>query len=205
MASLRSTETLQKEHDLQADYTARINLTLQNTNRPEYREELEDVAVFANVLRKFVPDPVVVILHERPEIILIGETEDYKITLYVNGNCWGFKVNNSPHYILEDGEKLGPGRLLKKIWDAVIPNLPENFIVRGVVDPKDPPEETEARTSLQGKLGFGSPQPNNEVYGIVKDKTLCPLTLEELTTLTGNTPNQLNQKFNVKRIVWPGV
>ena len=175
MASLRSTETLQKEHDLQADYTARINLTLQNTNRSEYREELEDVAVFANVLRKFVPDPVLVILHERPEIILIGETEDYKITLYVNGNCWGFKVNNSPHYILDDGEKLGPGRLLKKIWDAVIPNLPENFIVRGVVDPKDPPEDLHA---VATSYGLSVKDIRDQASGAAQDTRTADLDLQ---------------------------
>lgn len=204
MESLRSQETLQKEYDLQADYTTRINLKLQEDNGPEYREILEDAAVFANVLRKYAPANTLVILHPRPEIILIGEGEDYKVTLHLTPSCWRFKVNDSVHYELKDDEKFGPTRMLKKMWDVVISNLPENYIVRGVVDPNDPAEETAARTKVQQILGFGLPQINNQVYGVVRDKKLHPLTLEEFQTLTGETPDSLSQKFNVRTIKWPG-
>lgn len=204
MASLRSQETIQKEHDLQADYTVRINLALQEAAGSEYQVALEDAAVFANVLRKHVPEPTLVILHERPEIVLSAEGEGYKVSLFINGKCWRFKVNDSVHYTLDQEHKIGPSRMLKKIWDVVIENLPENFIVKGVVDPRDPKEEFESRTSIQQGLGFGPPQSTNEVYGIVKDKKLCPLTLEEFTALTGIVPEELDQKFNVRKIDWPG-
>lgn len=204
MESLRSQETLQKEYDLQADYTTRINLRLQGDESPEYREALEDAAVFANVLRKYAPANTLIILHERPEIILIGESEDYKVTLHLGPSCWRFKVNESVHYTLDSEYKIGPSRMLKKMWDLVISNLPENYIVRGVVDPNDPAEETEARTKVQQGLGFGLPQINNQVYGVVRGKKLHPLTLEEFQTLTGETPDFLFQKFNVRTIKWPG-
>ena len=204
MESLRSQETLQKEYDLQADYTTRINLRLQEDDSPEYRESLEDAAVFANVLRKYVPANTLVILHPRPEIILIGEGEDYKVTLHLTPSCWRFKVNDSVHYTLDSEYKIGPSRMLKRLWDVVIGNLPENYIVRGVVDPNDPAEETEARTKVQQGLGFGLPQINNQVYGVVRDKKLCPLTLDEFKSLTGETPESLQQKFNVRTINWPG-
>ena len=205
MTSLRSQETLQKEYDLQAEYTTRINLALSEDPGPEYRETLEDVAVFANVLRKHAPEGTLVITHPRPEVIFMGEGDGYKVSLYMTPNCWRFKVNESVHYELDTEHKIGPSRMLKKIWDVVISNLPENYIVRGVVDPKDPAEETEARTKIQQGLGFGLPQINNQVYGVVRDKKLHPLTLEEFNTLTGETADSLHQKFNVRSINWPGV
>ena len=205
MVTTRSPETLKKEHELQADYTTRMNLRLQESEEGDYRLALEDAAMFANTLRKYVPEPTLVILHDRPEIILIGEGDGYKVSLFINGRCWRFKVNDSVHYTLDQEHKIGPSRMLKKIWDAVIEHLPENFIVKGVVDPRDPKEEFESRTAIQRGLGFGAPQSSNEVYGIVKDKKLCPLTLEEFTTLTKITPEELDQKFNVRKIDWPGV
>ena len=54
MSSSRSLETIQREHELQAPQTVRINLQLQkqleypNSN---YREKVEDLAVFANSFR----------------------------------------------------------------------------------------------------------------------------------------------------------
>ena len=82
--------------------------------------------------------------------------------------------------------------------------LPENFIIRGVVDPNDPSEETIARTKIQQGLGFCLPQENNEVYGIIKSGKLTPLTLSELLQLTKKTPGELDQRLNVRTIVWPG-
>lgn len=204
MASLRSQETLQKEYDLQAEYTTRINLELKANANPIYRETLEDYAVFANVLRKVAPEKTLVLLHPRPEVVLQAEGEDYEVSLFISNNMWRFKVNQSVHYVLPPELAAGAGLLLKRMWNAVIPNLPDGFIIRGKVDPKDPPEETEARTKIQQSLGFCLPQVDDSVYGIVRDKTLHPITLEEVIELTGQSPDFLNQKFNVRKINWPG-
>ena len=207
MSSSRSLETIQREHELQAPQTVRINLQLQqeleypNSN---YREKVEDLAVFANSFRALVPANTLVILHDRPEIIAQGEGDDYGIQVFVSGNCWRFKVNSSVHYELEGGKIIAPGRTLLSIWLKLLSLLPENFIIRGVVDPNDPSEETVARTKIQQGLGFCLPQENNEVYGIIKSGKLTPLTLSELLQLTGKTPGELDQRLNVRTIVWPG-
>ncbi len=205
MESLRSQETLQREYDLQAEHTAKINLQLQNNPFAGYQETLTDYAVFANVLRKWAPEKSLIILHERPEIILHGEGEGFDVDLFINGYMWRFKVNKSVHYELPPELASGAGLKLKRLWDIVIPNLPENFIVRGKVDPNDPPEETEARTKIQQSLGFSLPQIDNSVYGIAKNKKLEPITLQEVMDLTKGHPDQIRQKFNVKKIDWPGV
>lgn len=204
MASFRSAETIQKERELQAEHTVRINGRLQEAEDPTYRETLNDLEVFANVLRKYVPDTAIVLLHERPEIILIAETEKYKVSLFVNGRCWRFKVNDSVRYSPEDVDKFGPSRMLKKIWDVVLDNLPENFIIKGIMDTKGPEEEIATRTRMLMGLGFGPPQDKNHLYGIVKNKTLNPLTLEEFSELTQISTEGLSQKFNVRSITWPG-
>lgn len=204
MASVRSQETVQKEHDLQALYTKRINLAIESGVNPDYNEQLQDFAVFANVLRDNAPENCMVILHDRPEIILTVENDDYQVALYVNDRMWRFKVNNSVHYVLPEDQTFGATRSLKKMWDCVISQLPENFIVRGKVDPRDPEEETVARTKIQQSLGFSFPQADDSVYGIVRDKKLHPLTLEEFKTLTQIPPDHLSQKFNVRKINWPG-
>lgn len=204
MASLRSQETLQKEYDLQVEYTARINLELRGNTIPNYRETLEDYAVFANVLRKVAPEKTLVLLHPRPEVILQAESEGYEVTLFMSGRIWLFKVNKSVHYVLPPELAAGAGLLLKRMWDATIPCLPEGFIIRGMIDPRDPGEEIEARTRIQQNLGFCLPQVDNSVYGIVRNKKLHPITLEEVIALTGKTPDHLNQKFNVRKIDWPG-
>jgi len=204
MAYSRSAETIQRERELQAEYTIRIKQSLQEAEHPEYRECLEDMEVFANVLRKHVPDQTLVILHERPEIIVITETEKYKVSLFISGRCWRFKVNDSVRYTSEDVDKFGPSRMLKVIWDITLGNLPENFIIKGIMDTKGPEEEIKTRTRMLMGLGFGAPQDGNHLYGIVKNKTLCPLTLEEFSTLTQIPTEELNQKFNLRRITWPG-
>jgi hypothetical protein len=204
MESLRSQETLQREYDLQAEHTARMNNNLQSGGLPGYRETLQDYAIFANTLRKFAPEKSLVILHERPEIILHGEGEGYEVDLYINGNMWRFKVNKSVHYELPPELSAGAGLKLKRLWDVVIPNLPENFIVRGRIDQNDPKEETKARTKIQQSLGFSLPQIDDCVYGIVKEGKMIPITLEEVKSLIGGSPDTLNQTFDVKRINWPG-
>lgn len=204
MVSLRSQETLQKEYDLQAQYTTRINVALQDDPVSGYKETLEDYAVFANVLRKSAPEKTLVLLHPRPEVILQAESEKYEVTLYISGRIWLFKVNNSTHYVLPEELNIGAGLLLKRMWDCVIPNLPEGFIIRGSVDPRDPKEETEARTKIQQGLGFSLPQPDNCVYGIVRNKKLEPITIEEVIALTGAGPESLDQKLSIRKINWPG-
>lgn len=204
MASLRSQETIQKEHDLQALYTRRINLTIESGVPQDYHDRLQDFAVFANVLRDNAPENCMVILHERPEIMLITEGEDYKVSLFINEKMWRFKVNDSVHYIMPEDQTFGASRSLKRMWDCVISSLPENYIIRGKIDPKDPEEETVARTKIQQGLGFSLPQIDDSVYGIVKEKKLHPLTLDEFRTLTEISPDSLSQKFNVRRINWPG-
>jgi hypothetical protein len=207
MIPLRSAETQRKEFDLQSEQTVLINLELQkHLDYPgsDYRARVEDMAVFANVLREWAPADTTVLLHARPEIILTTETEDYSVAVFMSDNCWRFKVNGSVHYELEQEDKLGPSRSLKKLWDMVIPRLPENFIVRGVADPNDPPAEAEARNAIRRKLGFSDPQGNKEVYGIVREGKLNPLTLDEFLTLTGITPDYLTQKFSVRKTNWPG-
>ena len=204
MVSLRSAETIQRERELQAEYTVRINERLQEPEYSTYREFLEDAEVFVNVLRKYVPDSTLVLLHDRPEIVLITETEKYKISLFVNGRCWRFKVNDSVRYASEDVDKFGPSRALKKIWDVVLDNLPENFIIKGIMDMKGPEEEIQTRTKMLMGLGFGPPQDTKYLYGVVKNKKLHPLTLEEFSELTQIQTEELNQKFNVRKITWPG-
>ena len=204
MASVRSQETVQKEHDLQALHTKRINLAIESGVDPKYHETLQDFAVFANTLRDNAPENCMIVLHERPEILLITKDSDYEVILYINGKMWRFKVNGSVHYMSPEYQTFGATRALKGMWDCVISQLPENFIVRGKVDPNDPEEETVARTKIQQTLGFGLPQVDDSVYGIVKDKKLCPLTLDEFRTLTEITPDRLSQKLTVRKINWPG-
>ncbi len=204
MASVRSQETMQKEHDLQALYTKRINIAIESGINPNYNEQLQDFAVFANLIRDNAPEGCMVILHDRPEILLISEGSDYDVTLYVNDKMWRFKVNNSVHYVLPEELAAGAGLRLKRMWDCVLNQLPENFIIRGKIDPRDPEEETVARTKIQQSLGFSFPQDDDSVYGIVKGKKLHPLTLEEFKTLTQIPPDHLSQKFNVRKIDWPG-
>ena len=207
MIPLRSAETQKKEFDLQAVQTTKINLELQKyANLPDsdYRGRLEDAAVFANVLRDVAPEDALIVLHYAPEISFSIETEEFTSSVHMNANMWRFKVNGSAHYELENADKFAPSRALKKIWDLIIPRLPENFIVRGGTDPNDPPEEAKTRNIVRMKLGFSDIQANGEVFGIVKEGRLTPLTLEEFLTLTGKTPIELSQKFSVRKINWPG-
>ena len=208
MIPLRSAETQKKEFDLQAVQTTKINLELQkHADNPDssYREHLEDAAVFANVLRSVAPENSLVVLHYAPEIIFTTETEDFTCGIYMNGNMWRFKVNGSVHYELDDAEKLAPGRALKKMWDTIIPRLPEGYIVHGNADPNDPPEEAKIRNAMRMRLGFSDVQASGDVFGIVREGRLCPLTLDEFLALTGEEPFSLKQKFSVRKINWPGI
>jgi hypothetical protein len=203
MASLRSQETIQKEYDLQADYTTRINVTLQDAH-PSYREMLEDYAVFANEVRKVAPEKTMVLLHPRPEVIMVAEGDNVTAALHMCDNMWRFKVDNSVHYCSQE-KALAATFLLKRMWDAAISCLPENFIIQGRVDPNDPDKETESRTRLQQTLRFCEPQVNNAVYTIKRNGQLEPITLEEVLSLIGTDIDSLHQKFNVRKIDWKGV
>ena len=207
MIPLRSAETQQKEFGLQAVQTTKINLELQryaDTPNSDYRERIEDAAVFANVLRGVAPEDSLVILHYAPEVIFTIETEGFTSSIFMNGNMWRFKVNGSVHYELEDADKLAPTRALKKMWDLVIPRLPEGYIVHGNADPNDPPEEARIRNIGRMKLGFSDVQSSGDVFGIVRDGKLKPLGLDEFLALTGESPFTLRQKFSVRKINWPG-
>lgn len=208
MIPLRSAETQKKEFDLQAVQTTKINLELQkyaDSPNSDYRERLEDAALFANAIRKVAPENSLIILHYAPEIIFTIETEDFNSSIYMNGNMWRFKVNGSVHYELEEADKLAPARALKKMWDIVIPLLPEGYIVHGNADPNDPPEEAKIRNAMRMRLGFSDIQSSGDVFGIVREGKLNPLTLDEFLTLTGKSPFALRQKFSVRRMDWVGV
>ena len=207
MIPLRSAETQKKEFDLQAVQTTKINLELQkyaDNSDSDYRERIQDAAVFANVLREVAPENSLVVLHYAPEVIFTTETEEFNSSIYMNGNMWRFKVNGSVHYELEEADKLAPARALKKMWDIVIPLLPEGYIVHGNADPNDPPEEAKIRNAMRMRLGFSDVQASGDVFGIVKEGKLNPLTLEEFLALTGAEPFSLKQKFSVRKINWPG-
>ena len=207
MFPLRSAETQKKEFDLQAVQTTKINLELQkyaDSSNSDYKERIQDAAVFANVLREVAPENSLVVLHYAPEVIFTIETEEFNSSIYMNGNMWRFKVNGSVHYELEEADKLAPARALKKMWDIIIPNLPEGYIVHGNADPNDPPEEAKIRNAMRMRLGFSDVQLSGDVFGIVKEGKLNPLTLEEFLALTGAEPFSLKQKFSVRKINWPG-
>ena len=207
MVPLRSTETQKKEFDLQAVQTTKINLELQkyaDLPNTDYRERIEDAAVFANVLREVAPEDSLIILHYAPEVIFTTETEDFTSSIFMNGNMWRFKVNGSVHYELEEADKLAPSRALKKMWDLIIPRLPEGYIVHGNTDPNDPPGEAKLRNAMRMRLGFSDIQASGDVFGVVKEGKLNPLTLDEFLTLTGAEPFSLQQKFSVRKINWPG-
>ena len=207
MIPLRSAETQKKEFDLQAVQTTKINLELQkyaDNSDSDYRERIQDAAVFANVLREVAPENSLVVLHYAPEVIFTTETEEFNSSIYMNGNMWRFKVNGSVHYELEEADKLAPARALKKMWDIIIPLLPEGYIVHGNADPNDPPEEAKIRNAMRMRLGFSDIQSSGDVFGIVKDGKLNPLTLEDFLVLTGAEPFSLKQKFSVRKINWPG-
>ena len=88
MIPLRSAETQKKEYDLQAVQTTKINLELQKDTDGDYRERIEDAAVFANVLREVAPENSLIVLHYAPEVIFTTETEDFTSGIYMNGNMW---------------------------------------------------------------------------------------------------------------------
>ena len=201
--ALRSQETLQKEYDLQAPLTVQMNLLLQgNPDTSELREKLTDSSVLANQIRKYIEGDTHVLQNSNGRIIINSYGDDFKVMLWLDGNCWGFEINDTTHYTFEDLDKIGPSRAIKKVWDCVIPLLPENFIIRGVINPEYPGHEV--RMPLLQRLGFSEMQPNHEVYSIKKDGALQPLTLEAFLALTQTTPQYLQQKLSVKKIDWPG-
>jgi hypothetical protein len=114
-------------------------------------------------------------------------------------------VNGSVHYELEEADKFAPSRALKKMWDIVIPLLPEGYIVHGNADPNDPPEEAKIRNAMRMRLGFSDIQSSGDVFGIVREGKLEPLTLDEFLALTDTSPFLLRQKFSVRRMDWVGV
>ena len=205
MVSSRSPETLQKEFDLQSAETVKMNLKIQQElDFPEstYRERLEDAAVFANNLRKSAPKDSLVILQNRPVVSFSLEAEDYRVELAMTDNCWWYKVNDTVDETT--GDKFGPSRALKSLWDVTIAALPEGFIIRGVISSATPDEVYETRDTIRQGLGLSEVQANGEVYGIIRDHAVLPLSLDEFLSLTGKVPAMLEQKFSVRTINWQG-
>ena len=208
MAVFRTAEDQRKEFDLQAVQTEQINFRLQNAlgdGDGMYKERLEDLAVFANLLRPTAPEGTYVVLCPRPEIQLYAEGDDYSATIYITGNTWRYKVNGSEEAASIDAAKAyKPGRQLIRMWEAVIPFLPENFIIRSLRGVGASDEVQEARDHICKYLGLTVDPASREVLGIVRDGRVFPITFEEVLALTGKTPMYLDQRFNTRKIAWPG-
>jgi hypothetical protein len=208
MVSFRTEEDQRKEFDLQAIQTVRINERLNerlDAGDTEYKEKLEDLAVFANSLRPEAPAETYVVLGSRPDIQFIAEGEDYKATIYITGNTWRFSVNGMTHADSIDTMKAyKPGKQLLLMWETLIPKLPENFIIHGLVEEfgTQPPEVEAAIKHIHSYLGLGRTENSRQVIGIVKDKKVHPLTYDEFRSITGTTPDHLNQRLNTRSIKW---
>ena len=208
MTEFRSAEDQRKEFDLQAVQTERINYRLQDAlgcGDTLYQGRLEELAVFANVLRPYAPAESYVVLCPRPEIQFHAEGDGYSSTIYITGNTWRYKVNGTEEAASVDAAKAyKPGRQLLRMWEVVIPLLPENFIIRSVRGSGAVEEVQAARDHICDYLGLSVDPGSREVLGIVKNGVVNPITYEEVRTLTGNTPMYLDQKFNVRTIEWAG-
>lgn len=209
MAVLRSAEDQRKEFDSQAIQTVRINHQLQealdNGDPGSYQERLQDLAMFANVLRSLAPGETQVVLYPRPEIQFHAEGEGYSATIFITGNTWRYKVNGTEEAdSIDTAKAYKPGRQLLRMWGIVISQLPENFIVRSLRGEGASDEVQEARDHICEYLGLTVDAASREVLGIVKDGKLEPLTYDEFRTLTQTTPAHLDQRLNTRKIVWPG-
>lgn len=208
MVSFRTAEDQRKEFDLQAIQTVRINERLNEkleSGDTEYKEKLEDLAVFANSLRPEAPQETCVVLYPRPEIQFIAEGEGYKAIIYMTGNTWRFSVNGLTHADNIDTLKgYKPVKQLLLMWDVAISKLPENFIIYGLTEDlgTQPPEVEEAIKHIHAHLGLGRTEDTRHVIGIVKEKKVHPLTYDEFRELTGIVPDYLNQRFNARSIKW---
>lgn len=209
MTVFRSAEDQRKEFDLQSVQTARINYRLQDAldnGDLLYNERLKDLAVFANMLRPMAPEETYVVLCPRPEIQFHAEGEDYNSTIFITGNTWRYKVNGTEEAASVDAAKAyKPGRQLLRMWDVIIPLLPENFIIRSVRGEGVSEEVQGARDHICEYLGLTVDPVSREVLGIVKGGVIHPIIYDEVRSLTGNTPMHLDQRFNTRKIEWPGV
>ena len=91
MFPLRSAETQKKEFDLQAVQTTKINLELQkyaDSSNSDYKERIQDAAVFANVLREVAPENSLVVLHYAPEVIFTIVTEEFNSSIYMKSSSF---------------------------------------------------------------------------------------------------------------------
>lgn len=208
MAVFRSAEDQRKEFDLQAVQTVRINQRLHEAldhGDLDYKERLEDLAVFANSLRAVAPEGTCVVLFPRPEIQFHAEGEDFSATFFITGNNWRYKVNGTTEATSIDvARAYKPGRQLLRMWGAVIPLLPENFIIRSIRGTDGSEEVWEARDHICEYLGLSVDPVTRHVLGIVKGGKVEPLSYDEFRTLTQSTPDYLDQRFNSRKISWPG-
>jgi hypothetical protein len=92
------------------------------------------------------------------------------------------------------------------MWEVVVPKLPENFIVCGLTGEPgvNAPEVDESLAHIHKYLNLGREEGSRYVLGIVKNGKVEPITFQEVKDLTGKTPDVLNQRFNVRKINWPG-
>lgn len=208
MAVSRSAEDQRKEFDIQAAQTIRINQRLNealDTGDLKYKERLEDLAVFANTLRKVAPEGTSVVLWPRPEIQFHAEGEDFSATFFITGNNWRYKVNGTTEATSIDAARAyKPGRQLLRMWEVVVPNLPENFIIRSVRGLNGSDEVKEARDHICEYLGLSVDPITRHVFGIVKNGKVEPILYDEVRALTQITPDYLDQRFNTRKIIWPG-
>jgi hypothetical protein len=209
--TFRSAEDQRKEYDLQAIRTVEINQRLQaaiDAGDPDsYKEKLEDLAVFANYLRPEAPEETYVILTSRPEIHFVAEGDGYSAKLCLNGNRQRFYLHNTTiAQGIDTAKAMRPGRQLLRMWEVVVPKLPENFIVCGLTGEPgvNAPEVDESLAHIHKYLNLGREESSRYVLGIVKNGKVEPITFQEVKDLTGKTPDVLNQRFNVRKIDWPG-
>jgi hypothetical protein len=209
--TFRSAEDQRKEYDLQAIRTVEINQRLQaaiDAGDPDsYKEKLEDLAVFANYLRPEAPEETYVILTSRPEVHFIAEGDGYSAKLCLNGNRQRFYLHNTTiAQGIDTAKAMRPGRQLLRMWEVVVPKLPENFIVCGLTGEPgvNAPEVDESLAHIHKYLNLGREEGSRYVLGIVKNGKVEPITFQEVKDLTGKTPDVLNQRFNVRKINWPG-
>ena len=209
--NFRSAEDQQKEYDLQAFKTVEINQRLQaaiDSGDPgSYKEKLEDLAVFANYLRPEAPEETYVILTSRPEIHFIAEGEGYSAKLCLNGNRQRFYLHGTTlAQDIDAAKAMRPGRQLLRMWEVVVPKLPENFILCGLVGEPgaNTPEVDESLAHIHKYLNLGREEASRYVLGIIKGGKVEPITFQEVVKLTGKSPDLLDQRFNVRSIQWPG-
>jgi hypothetical protein len=107
---------------------------------------------------------------------------------------------------LELVDRVRAGRRLIEAWLSVVAELPENFIIKGIVDNHDGEDKFGIRTRIAKFLGFLEPAADQSVYTMVQaDHTLKGITQQQFLSLTAFDPRNFStQRFETKKIDWPG-